>query len=237
MWSTPDSIQDVDRLRYAASPVAFTGTRVPSTVGTFLRALTHGHVQQLNAVLRQPLVALAGQVALLPGSEEVVFVDVDSIHRQVYGYAKYGAQAGGRLGEEDAAPVDRDRLDTDRAPGGGADAEGKVGGCARLSPVPGHRAVDQSGRADRGPSGLEVRHRRHRRHGHALRRHRVTDHWVEPVREHSYRRHRRHTRDHVDTDPLPRRRPSIRTWGVSLRRRSPYKRSVPDPRDFRWPAG
>ena len=41
---------------------------------TFLRALTHGHVQQLNAVLRQTLIALTERAPLLPGAQEVVFV-------------------------------------------------------------------------------------------------------------------------------------------------------------------
>jgi hypothetical protein len=54
-----------------------------STLGTFLRAFAHGHVQQLNAVLRQLLIALAERTPLLPGADEVVFVVLDSTHRQV----------------------------------------------------------------------------------------------------------------------------------------------------------
>src|SRR5215216_2986089 len=83
-----DSIDDVNRLRLAGNGIVFGGIRAPSTLGTFLRAFTHGHVQQLNAVLRQTLIALAEQTPLLPGSQEVVFVDLDSTHRQVYGYQK-----------------------------------------------------------------------------------------------------------------------------------------------------
>jgi hypothetical protein len=78
MVAGADSIEDVDRLRHAGNQVVFEGIRAPSTLGTFLRAFTHGHVQQLNAVLRQSLIALAQRTPLLPGSEEVVFVDVDS---------------------------------------------------------------------------------------------------------------------------------------------------------------
>jgi hypothetical protein len=63
----------------------FEQVRAPSTVGTFLRAFTHGHVQQLNRVLRELLVALCQRVDLLPGADQVVFVDLDSTHRQVYG--------------------------------------------------------------------------------------------------------------------------------------------------------
>ena len=81
--SGADSIDDVDRLRHAGNSVVFRGIRAPSTLGTFLRAFTHGHVQQLNAVLRQSLITLADRTPLLPGSQEVVFVDIDSTHRQV----------------------------------------------------------------------------------------------------------------------------------------------------------
>jgi len=60
---------------------------------------TH-NVQQLNAVLRQSLITLAGRASLLPGAEEVVFVDLDSTHRQVYGYAKQGAAVGRLTGKK-----------------------------------------------------------------------------------------------------------------------------------------
>jgi hypothetical protein len=51
-------------------------------------------VQQLSAVLRQTLIALAQRAPLLPGADGVVFVDLDSTHRQVYGYAEQGAAVG-----------------------------------------------------------------------------------------------------------------------------------------------
>jgi hypothetical protein len=38
-------------------------------------------------VPRQTSIRLAERVPLLPGADEVVFVDLDSTHRQVYGYA------------------------------------------------------------------------------------------------------------------------------------------------------
>jgi hypothetical protein len=65
-----DSIADVDRLRLAGNGVVFDGIRAPSTLGTFLRAFTHEYVQQLNAVLRQSLIALADRAPLLAGSQE-----------------------------------------------------------------------------------------------------------------------------------------------------------------------
>jgi hypothetical protein len=105
MVAGADSIDDIDRLRHAGNEVAFTGMRAPSTLGTFLRAFTHGHVQQLNAVLRASLVALVQRVDLLPGSDQVVFVDLDSTHRQVYGYAKDGAAVGRHKGKKTLHPL------------------------------------------------------------------------------------------------------------------------------------
>jgi hypothetical protein len=105
MVAGADSIADVDRLRHAGNGVVFEQMRAPSTLGTFLRAFTHGHVQQLNTVLRRSLVALARRVDLLPGAEEVVFVDLDSTHRQVYGYAKQGAAVGRHKGRKTLHPL------------------------------------------------------------------------------------------------------------------------------------
>jgi Transposase DDE domain group 1 len=105
MVAGADSIEDVDRLRQAGNAVAFDQIRAPSTLGTFLRAFTHGHVQQLNTVLRQTLIVLAEQAPLLPGGEEVVFVDLDSTHRQVYGYAKQGAAVGRLKGRKTLHPL------------------------------------------------------------------------------------------------------------------------------------
>jgi hypothetical protein len=105
MVAGADSIEDVDRLRHAGNAVAFDQIRAPSTLGTFLRAFTHGHVQQLNAVLRQTLITLAEQTPLLPGAKEVVFVDLDSTHRQVYGYAKQGAEVGRLKGKKTLHPL------------------------------------------------------------------------------------------------------------------------------------
>ena len=110
MVAGADSIDDVDRLRHAGNRLAFTGIRAPSTLGTFLRAFTHGHVQQLNAVLRQMLIRLAERAPILSGTEGeggdlMVFVDVDSTHRQVYGYAKAGAAVGRHKGKKTLHPL------------------------------------------------------------------------------------------------------------------------------------
>lgn len=105
MVAGADSIEDLDRLRHAGNAVVFDEIRAPSTLGSFLRAFTHGHVQQLNAVLRQTLIRLAERMPLLPGSDEVVFVDLDSTHRQVYGYAKQGAAVGRLKGKKTLHPL------------------------------------------------------------------------------------------------------------------------------------
>lgn len=105
MVAGADSIEDVDRLRQTGNDVLFDQVRAPSTLGTFLRAFTHGHVQQLNRVLRDSLVALVQAVDLLPGVDQVVFVDIDSSHRQVYGYAKQGAANGRVKGKKTLHPL------------------------------------------------------------------------------------------------------------------------------------
>ena len=105
MVAGADSIEDIDRLRQTGNDVLFDQVRAPSTLGTFLRSFTHGHVQQLNQVLRDSLVALVQAVNLLPGAQQVVFVDIDSSHRQVYGYAKQGAANGRLKGKKTLHPL------------------------------------------------------------------------------------------------------------------------------------
>ena len=94
MAAGADSIDDLAILRHGAMPAVFGGIRAPSTLGTFLRAFTHGHALQLHAVHRRFLAELAAHTPLLPGASEVAFVDVDSTHKRVYGRAKQGAEYG-----------------------------------------------------------------------------------------------------------------------------------------------
>ncbi|MFE4802056.1 IS1380 family transposase [Streptomyces sp. NPDC056708] len=94
MAAGADSIDDLHVLRHGAMPAVFAGVRAPSTLGTFLRAFTHGHALQLHAVHRRFLAALAAHTPLLPGSDEMAFIDVDSTHKRVYGRAKQGAEYG-----------------------------------------------------------------------------------------------------------------------------------------------
>ncbi|MDT5362787.1 MAG: hypothetical protein QOC69_4549 [Mycobacterium sp.] len=62
----------------------------PSTVGILLREFTFGHSNQLAAVAREHLIALAARTAL-PGTDERMFLDIDSLLRPVYGHQKQGA--------------------------------------------------------------------------------------------------------------------------------------------------
>lgn len=94
MVAGADSIDDLDRLRHGAMGRLFTGIRAPSTLGTFLRLFTFGHVCQLQKVLRLLLVRLATHTPLLQGAEQLCWVDVDDTVKQVYGYKKQGVGYG-----------------------------------------------------------------------------------------------------------------------------------------------
>jgi hypothetical protein len=88
-----DCIDDVELLR-CGSTQAVLGHRVmaASTVGTFLRAFTFGHVRQLDKVTGEVL-ARAWAAGAGPG-EGPLMVDVDSTICEVHGYHKQGACYG-----------------------------------------------------------------------------------------------------------------------------------------------
>jgi hypothetical protein len=94
MVTGADSIDDLDVVRHGGMAELFGGVYAPSTLGSFLRAFTHGHVRQLQAVSREFLVQLARRTPLLPGAGAVTFVDVDSLLRRVYGKKKQGVGFG-----------------------------------------------------------------------------------------------------------------------------------------------
>lgn len=88
-----DCIDDADRMRVAeTASVLGHGVRAPSTLGTFLRSFTWGHVSQLekvqDEVLRRAWDAGAG-----PG-EDPLTIDVDSTICETYGLQKQGAKFG-----------------------------------------------------------------------------------------------------------------------------------------------
>jgi hypothetical protein len=88
-----DCIDDCDVLR-SGQTTAVLGHAVaaPSTLGTFLRAFTFGHVRQLDRVLAEGL-SRAWAAGAGPGEDRLV-VDVDSFVGEVYGYDKQGAGYG-----------------------------------------------------------------------------------------------------------------------------------------------
>jgi len=95
MCAGADCIDDIDLLRSGGMKTLFDGVYAPSTVGTLLREFTFGHARQLESVLREHLVALCGSVDLLPeAATHLVFIDIDSLLRPVYGHAKQGASYG-----------------------------------------------------------------------------------------------------------------------------------------------
>ena len=88
MVAGADSIADMDLMRHGGSGRLFTGIRAPSTLGTFLRSFSFGHIRQLDAVASRLLINLSGQAPLLPGAAELAYVDIDDTLRQTYGYGK-----------------------------------------------------------------------------------------------------------------------------------------------------
>jgi len=86
-------IDHADMLR-AGSTAAVLSHRVmaPSTLGTFLRAFTFGHVRQLEAVIGRTL-ERAWEFGAGPGSEPLV-IDIDSTICEVDGKHKHGAGYG-----------------------------------------------------------------------------------------------------------------------------------------------
>jgi len=88
-----DCIDDCDVLR-AGRTEAVLGHKAmaPSTLGTFLRTFTFGHVRQLDRVLGEAL-RRAWRAGAGPGEGRLV-IDVDSFVGEVHGHAKQGAGYG-----------------------------------------------------------------------------------------------------------------------------------------------
>jgi len=94
MIAGADSIEDMGLLRHGAMNRLFTGVRAPSTLGTFLRTFTFGHVRQLDAVASRLLTNLCTSAPLLPGAHQLSYVDIDDTVKPTFGYAKQGAGRG-----------------------------------------------------------------------------------------------------------------------------------------------
>ena len=88
-----DCIDDCDVLRAGRTRRLLGGwLPAPSTLGTFLRAFTFGHVRQLDRLLAETLTR-AWRAGAGPGDDRLV-VDVDSFVGEIYGHEKQGAGFG-----------------------------------------------------------------------------------------------------------------------------------------------
>ncbi len=110
MLAGADSIDDMAVLRHGAMSKVFSFAYAPSTLGSFLRAFTFGHVRQLDAVAARFLLALAARTRLLgPDAEQATasstgttssttggyaLLDVDDTIIEVHGHQKQGAGFG-----------------------------------------------------------------------------------------------------------------------------------------------
>jgi Transposase DDE domain group 1 len=94
MVAGADCIDDMAVLRHGATDRLFIGVRAPSTLGTFLRGFTFGHVRQLDAVASRLLIGLTRRAPLVVDADRLAYVDVDDTVRQTYGAAKQGAGRG-----------------------------------------------------------------------------------------------------------------------------------------------
>ena len=111
MLAGADSIDDMALLRHGGMGRLFARAYAPSTLGSFLRTFTFGHVRQLDAIASRFLTSLTGLIPLVgtvaapsegsAGAEEVqadqggyALLDVDDTIIEVHGHAKQGAGFG-----------------------------------------------------------------------------------------------------------------------------------------------
>ena len=99
-----DCIDDADVLRAGgtARVLGFTA-KAPSTLGTFLRSFTWGHVRQLDRVSRE-LLARVWKARAGPGDAPFT-IDLDSTICETYGLAKEGARHHGYTGARGYHPL------------------------------------------------------------------------------------------------------------------------------------
>lgn len=98
MAAGADSIEDMALLRHGAMGKIFTGVYAPSTLGSFLRAFSFGHVRQADAVASRFLLNLAEATGVLGTADDdppaPVMVDIDDTIVEVHGHRKQGAAFG-----------------------------------------------------------------------------------------------------------------------------------------------
>lgn len=146
MVAGADSIADLDRIRRGAMGTIFDRPYAPSTLGSFLRTFTFGHVRQLDAVASRILCSLAEHTPVVAGiGTDRMLVDIDDSIIEVHGYGKQGSGYGysgvrglnsliTTLSTTTAAPV----ITAQRLRKG---ACGSARGAARMSPTPWPRSL------------------------------------------------------------------------------------------------
>ena len=99
-----DCIDDADVSRTGGTACALgCVVKAPSTLGTFLRSFTWGHVRQLDRVSHQ-LLARAWQAGAGPGDAPLT-IDLDSTICETYGLDKEGARHHGYTGARGYHPL------------------------------------------------------------------------------------------------------------------------------------
>jgi hypothetical protein len=96
MVAGADSIDDMALLRHGAMATVFDRPYAPSTLGSFLRSFTFGHVRQLDAVAARFLRGLVERTPLTgaPDAGGRVVVDLDDTIVPVHGPGKQGSGYG-----------------------------------------------------------------------------------------------------------------------------------------------
>jgi len=101
MVAGADSIDDMGLLRHGGMGRVFEKAYAPSTLGSFLRSFTFGHVRQLDALASRLLTGLAAHAPLIGApcdacddADSLVLIDIDDSIIEVHGYAKQGSGYG-----------------------------------------------------------------------------------------------------------------------------------------------
>ena len=132
MVAGADSIDDMAVLRHGGMRKLFTSVYAPSTLGSFLRSFTFGHVRQLDAVASRMLMNLAGEAPIVPAPTDLrdgcsLMLMTRSV--EVHGPKKQGAGFGysgvrglnallATVSTATSAPVIRSANDSAKAPPG-----------------------------------------------------------------------------------------------------------------------
>jgi len=94
MLAGADSIDDLGVLRAGATGRLLGAAKAPSTIGTWLRSFTYGHLRQLDAIARQLLLVCWAAGAGPHRLDELLYLDLDSTIVETHGLAKEGVAFG-----------------------------------------------------------------------------------------------------------------------------------------------